>query len=62
MIDCTQALMATQIIMRLAQLENLPQVILFAEAPLVQMTIESFDLRWEVVREDGQFTTVRRKP
>jgi hypothetical protein len=61
-IDCTQALMATQIIMRLAQLENLPQVILFAEAPLVQMTIESFDLRWEVVREDGQFTTVRRKP
>jgi hypothetical protein len=62
MMDCTQALMATQVIIRLAQLEHLPQVILHADAPLVQMTIDGFRLQWEIVREDREFTTVRRLP
>lgn len=59
--DCVQLIMATQIILRLEELNRLPQVILWADKPLVEMTIRSFDLPWEVVREDGEFTTVRKR-
>lgn len=58
---CGELLAATEVILALLCNDGLPQVILPARAPLVTMTIQSFNLPWRVVRDDGAFTVVLRK-
>lgn len=47
--------------MALMRHPKLEQVILQADTPLVEMTIDNFHLPWEVVRDGGVFTVVRRR-
>lgn len=58
--DCG-LIMATEIILALLTHEKLPQVILDAEPPLVQMTIDSFNLPWRIVRAESGFTVVQQQ-
>lgn len=56
---CAELLTATAIILALQT--ELKQVILVASPNLVSMSIDNFNLPWEVVREESAFTIVRRK-
>ena len=58
---CAQYFASLEIIMALMRHPKLEQVILQADTPLVEMTIDNFHLPWEVVRDGGVFTVVRRR-
>lgn len=58
---CAEYLAATEIILALMRHDRLPQVVLQAQSPLVEMTINSFALPWRIVRDGGAFTVVRRE-
>ena len=57
---CVELLFATEIIAALQKHRLLPQVMLVAERPLVEMTIKNFHLQWEVVRSEYGITVVRK--
>lgn len=58
---CAQYFAAIEIIMALMRHPKLEQVILQADTPLVEMTIDNFHLPWDVVRSEDTFTVVRRR-
>lgn len=50
----------TQIILLLTRLDDLPQVILPADPDFVQMTLDVFNMHWEIVQKDRYYTVVRK--
>lgn len=59
--ECTQLLHATEMILKLAQHDDLAQVVLYIAPETAAMTIDSFHLPWKIVRKGDTFTVVVKK-
>lgn len=58
---CGELFFATSILLALMQHSGSPQVILLAEPQLVELTIRTWRLPWEIVRKENGFTVVKAK-